>query len=175
MSVALNEIIEEQKEKEVKYFKENGVFVCLECGRKEVNQNTMFYHVAGHTGVKNYCCPVEGCGKSFVQKSGLTQHMTHVHPAPKPEGATNPFACPFCEHDSAKTKANLLIHIGRKHGVEWIPELTKSGRCEKCDSIQSSNTAYAYHAITCYIEDAPEDVRDLLIERGLVKIKGSKK
>jgi len=171
----ITETVADQQQKDVQYYKEAGIYVCVECGRKEINQNTMFYHVAGHTGVKRYCCQIEGCCKSFVQKSGLTQHMTNVHTNPANEGGENPFACPFCDHDTAKTKANLLIHIGRKHGTEWIPELMKSGHCQKCHSVQSSNTAYAYHAISCYIEVAPEEIHDLLIERGLVKIKKGRK
>jgi hypothetical protein len=111
----------------------------------------MFYHMKKHTGEKPHVCSHPGCEMSFVQKSGLTQHMlTH--------GGGKELACPCCDH-SSKTKANLLIHIGRKHGESWIPAM-KEGRCTGCNKICSSVTAYCYHAVRCF--DAPDEIKAAL-------------
>ena len=132
----------------------DGAFACSECTfvtAPHAPQSTMFYHMKKHTGEKPHVCSHPGCEMSFVQKSGLTQHMlTH--------GGGDGLACPCCDH-SSKTKANLLIHIGRKHGESWIPAM-KEGRCTGCNKICSSVTAYCYHAVRCF--DAPDEIRSAL-------------
>jgi len=57
-------------------------------------------------------------------------------------------------------KANLLIHIGRKHGAGWIPPLTKAGTCSDCSKVFVSPTAYYYHAVQCFA--APVEMSDKL-------------
>ena len=68
-------------------------------------------------------------------------------------------ACPCCDH-RPKNKANLLIHIGRKHGAGWIPDMGTS--CVGCKKELTSSTAYYYHAVKCYLDKAPESVIKLL-------------
>jgi general transcription factor IIIA len=122
---------------------ERGEFVCPHCGETKARQNTMFYHMRKHTGEMPYVCSV--CSKGFIQKSGLQQHLIQAHPkeAPSPE-----WHCPCCDHAS-KMKANLMIHIARKHCEEWIPAQGEAG-CSKCKKTFSSGTAYYYHAIHCF-------------------------
>ena len=131
---------------------DSGQFVCPECGDIKDRQNTMFYHMKKHAGVMSHPCKEPGCGKAFIQKSGLQQHMMQAHAA---ENATL-WVCPCCPH-SSKMKANLTIHIGRKHGAGWIPPAT-DGACTGCKKEFSSVTAYYYHAVHCFLKQAPEEI-----------------
>lgn len=135
---------------------EAGLYVCPECGETKARSNTMYYHMLKHTGEVKHTCPVAGCGKGFIQKSGLTQHMNQVH-ANVVDAAV--FECPCCDH-TARQKPNLLIHIGRKHGDGWIPRAIGAGAtlCQGCDKEFQSATAYYYHAVTCFKEKAPAKV-----------------
>jgi len=132
---------------------EKGEFVCPDCGEIKQRQNTMFYHMKKHAGVLDHVCTEPGCGKAFIQKAGLQQHVMQAHPV---EGATV-WNCPCCPH-SCKMKANLIIHIGRKHGAGWIPPV--GADCSGCKKTFSSATAYYYHAVQCFT--APPDIAEKL-------------
>jgi hypothetical protein len=54
-------------------------------------------------------------------------------------------------------KANLIIHIGRRHGAGWIPPIEESG-CTGCNKQFSSATAYYYHAVQCF--EAPNHMKE---------------
>jgi KRAB domain-containing zinc finger protein len=125
---------------------EKGEFVCPHCGETKARQNTMFYHIKRHEGVKKYAC--SDCDKTFVQKSGLDQHRLQAHTK---EGDAPIWACPCCDHTS-RVKSNLLIHIGRKHGEGWITPVAGAGACacEGCKRDFASATAYFYHAVQCF-------------------------
>ncbi|KAI3629512.1 hypothetical protein MIR68_012527 [Amoeboaphelidium protococcarum] len=62
---------------------ESGKYICHweNCSRnKEPFQKRLriLNHIAVHTKEKPFCCPVEGCGKSFSRKDSLTTHLkTH--------------------------------------------------------------------------------------------------
>jgi len=128
---------------------EKGHFVCPECGVVKERQNTMFYHMKKHAGDLSHPCTMPGCGKAFIQKSGLQQHMMQAHPV---EGGSV-YSCPCCSH-TCKMKANLIIHIGRKHGAGWIPAPIDNA-CSGCKKEFSSVTAYYYHAVQCFRSLAP--------------------
>ena len=133
---------------------EKGEFVCPHegCGVTKARQNTMFYHMKKHAGNMDYVCDVPGCGKSFIQKSGLQQHRLQAHTTDAPE-----WSCPCCDHVS-RVKSNLLIHVGRMHGSGWIPSLENGGDCAGCKRSFSSATAYYYHAVQCFTP--PDDIAD---------------
>ena len=131
---------------------ETGAFVCPDCGIVKERQNTMFYHMKKHAGVLDHICAEPGCGKAFIQKAGLQQHMMQAHPA---AGATL-WNCPCCDH-TCKMKANLIIHIGRRHGAGWIPP-AEEGTCTGCKKQFSSATAYYYHAVQCF--EAPTHMKE---------------
>jgi len=131
---------------------EVGHFVCPDCGEVQPRQNTMFYHMKNHAGDRSYLCTEPGCDKAFIQKSGLQQHRMQAHPT---EGAQL-YTCSICPL-IFKTKANFQIHIGRKHGAGWIPEL-KDGTCTGCKKQFSSDTAYYYHAVQCFRAQAPAQI-----------------
>ena len=104
----------------------------------------MFYHMKKHAGDFSHVCAEHGCAKTFIQKAGLQQHMAHAHPS---ENAIQ-WRCPCCDH-ACKMKANLLIHIGRKHGNGWVPSMDNNV-CVGCAKSFSSATAYYYHAVQCF-------------------------
>jgi len=131
---------------------EKGEFVCPDCGVTKKRQNTMFYHMKMHADDRTHLCTEPGCGKAFIQKSGLQQHRMQAHAT---EGAPT-WTCPCCPH-TCKMKANLIIHIGRKHGGDWIPAMGADG-CVGCKKQYSSATAYYYHAVQCFREQAPPTV-----------------
>ena len=126
-----------------------GLFVCPECDKTERNQSTMFYHMKKHAGEMRYVCHETGCGKAFIQKCGLQQHRIQTHPA---EGVTV-WNCPQCTL-VCKTKPNLLMHIGRKHGAGWIPK-QENGCCVGCKKQFASSAAYYYHAVQCFQSQKP--------------------
>jgi hypothetical protein len=147
-----------------KYTKNDaGLYVCPECGETKARANTMYYHIMQkHTGETKHVCSVEGCGKGFIQKSGLSQHMRQVH-----RDAADPLMeCPFCDHSCA-TKANLTIHVGRKHGDGWIPEVKSTGPCvcTGCKESFQSATAYFYHAVRCFTP--PAEIAEALAAGGI--------
>ena len=140
------------------YYKNaDGHFVCPECNVVKTRQNTMHYHMKKHTGIYEHVCD---CGKEFLHKSGLRQHMFQAHPAP--DAAV--WNCPCCDHTS-KMKANLVIHIGRKHGTGWIPKASDDGACSDCKKSFSSVTAYYYHAVKCF--QAPSNIAESLTAMGI--------
>lgn len=129
-----------------------GEFQCKYCDKRSAKQNTMYYHVqTKHIQDFKYVCP--HCPeKKFVQKGSYLQHIAQAHPEDAEE--ENPYVgvsyeCHFpgC-NQSAKTKANALVHFARTHCKEWIPAYTKDTAC-KCEKQFSSSTAYFYHAVTC--------------------------
>jgi hypothetical protein len=144
-----------------------GEFVCPDCGITKARQNTMFYHMKKHAGAMSHVCGV--CSKGFIQKSGLQQHMIQAHPEAAAAAGCKvaEWECPCCDH-TAKVKSNLLIHIGRKHGAGWVPpvSVTSACTCGGCDKEFSSATAYYYHAVSCFVDVAPEKIeaaiRDLV-------------
>lgn len=141
-----------------KYLKnDEGLFVCPDCGETKERQNTMFYHMKRHTGAFDYPCKEAGCDKAFIQKSGLQQHMMQVHR--KETGSQ--WSCPCCPR-TCTMKNNMMIHIGRMHGSGWIPEAESKVDClcTGCKGVFKSDTAYYYHAVTCF--QAPTDLTEKL-------------
>jgi Zinc finger, C2H2 type len=143
---------------------EAGEYLCPHCPftAKAKNPSTMHYHLKAHSGETKYACTQ--CDKKFIQKSGLTQHMAQVHVDDGCSGSGSGsgsdtqkkiqtcWTCKLCQH-VAKTKANMMIHIGRIHGKGWIPPLNDG--CSKCSKKFNSAGAYFYHATTCF-EPTPE-------------------
>jgi len=135
----------------------------------------MHYHLKKHTGEASYACTV--CDKKFIQKSGLTQHMAQIHTTNAPT-----WSCPFAECDHvAKSKANILIHVGRVHGDcgdcggcgdnskdAWIPRYKDN--CVQCGKVFNSAGAYYYHAVSCFATVAPVATQHTAITEALVKL-----
>ena len=52
---------------------------CAECG-KRVSQAYLFNHIRYvHKGIRPAGCEISGCGKKFINKAGLADHMRSVH------------------------------------------------------------------------------------------------
>lgn len=139
------------------YFKlESGEFQCKYCDKRTAKQNTMYYHVQTKH-VKDYKFICAHCdNKKFVQKSAYLQHLAQAHSeiASSNQEEENPYAgvsyaCghPGCDQ-TAKTKANILVHFARSHCKDWIPIFAKESTCKCCGKQFSSSTAYFYHAVT---------------------------
>ena len=136
------------------YFRTDaGEFQCRHCEKLCAKQNTMYYHVQSkHSQECKFAC--SHCpDKKFIQKSTYLQHMASVHPDDTDCATKNPyvgvsFTCPFPEcGQTAKTKANILVHFARSHCKDWIPAFAKA--CKHCEKPFASSTAYFYHASTC--------------------------
>ena len=147
---------------------DDGLFICPECGETKARSNTMYYHMKSHAKILDYICEEPGCGRGFIQKSALIQHRLHMHVSTLSDPSTTgdtALSCPLCKHKTAKTKANLIIHIGRVHGAGWLPEadVGKLGTHDcACGKQLLSATAYAYHAVRCYISYAPPEIQKWL-------------
>jgi hypothetical protein len=133
-----------------------GLFVCPECGETKNRSNTMYYHIKKHNGALDHVCQEPGCGKRFVHKGGLAQHVAQAHATCEPD-----VDCPCCDH-SCRTRANLLIHMARKHGEGWIPARDATGNCVGCQKHYATDTAYFYHAVQCFVSTVPEQFREVL-------------
>jgi hypothetical protein len=155
--------IQEKKPHNVYIQNEAKQFICPHCDKTTNRQNTMFYHIEKkHTEMKKHQCTE--CTKGFVNKSGLQTHMAQVHPHVQDE--SNPYlkiswSCPCCDH-TCRMKANMAIHIARKHGSTWIPPYSPS--CGNCKKEVGSPTAYYYHAIQC-LTPPPEMEKHLEVYR----------
>ncbi len=143
---------------------ETGEFQCKCCDKRTKHQNTMYYHVqTKHVQDFKFVC--DHCpDKKFVQKSAYLQHMAVSHP--EDQADSNPyvgvsFSCkhPGCEQ-SAKTKANILVHFARTHCKDWIPAYSKDIQCKCCSKSFGSSTAYFYHAVTSM--QAPDNFANLI-------------
>ena len=136
-----------------------GRFVCPHCDVTHVRQNSMYYHLKTHTGIAEYVCAVEGCGKAFIQKSGLDQHKIQTHAI----SSDSVWGCGFCSH-VAKTRANIMIHIGRSHSEGWIKELDNSMCCPNCNKSVESKMSYYYHGVTCFapLDTTPDTIKNIL-------------
>ena len=92
-------------------------FQCELCDHISANAQNLKYHVnTVHLKLKPYFC--EKCGKSFVQKRRLEEHILNIH---NPEGKA--FQCDLCGNCYA-SKTSLTIHRRELHN--------KVFKCDHC-------------------------------------------
>lgn len=126
-----------------------GLYVCPHCPATYERQNSMHYHLKKHAGMYPHKC--KHCPKEFLQKQTLDLHMEAKHLEKLQPVKLNSCPCTDCSYES-RTKANLIIHYMRIHCAgECKFGLTKDKltRCNTCNEICKSQTAYYYHAAQC--------------------------
>jgi len=155
-----------------KYVKDaDGKYMCPHCPVKEVNQNTMFYHIKG-IHEKDFPFECAHCPQEtrFLQRCSWLHHLATKHPkTPHPSDTElNPYAgkkiaCPVSSCDlKSHMKGNVLIHYARTHCKEWIPGFTKGKACEGCSKVYGSSSAYLHHAMKCFQSRAPPTHANIL-------------
>lgn len=59
---------------------EDGLFLCIHCGRKYKTKGSLMRHVNFEcSNQKHFCCT--SCGKKFTRNTTLLSHMIRVHGA----------------------------------------------------------------------------------------------
>ena len=144
---------------------DEGLFVCLDCGKISPKQSTMSMHVRKHEMENTHDCKI--CNRSFLQKQTLDLHIKSRHP----ELSTNntKYACPFPDCTfSALTKGNCRIHCLRVHFQEEIAKImekhsdTKTFECLECDKEFSNSCGFYYHCVDCLNLDKQDDKYQML-------------
>jgi len=89
--------------------KEDGVWVCIQCGKHDRSRFHLRRHAEIHVGGFTHPCP--NCSKAFTTRANLKGHILNKHPERKVAKA---FECDECDKSSV-TSAALNIHKIRKH------------------------------------------------------------
>merc|ERR1719394_483681 len=89
--------------------KEDGVWVCIQCGKHDRSRFHLRRHAEIHVGGFTHSCP--NCGKSFTTRANLKGHILNKHPERK---VAKTFECDECDKSSVSSAA-LNIHKIRKH------------------------------------------------------------
>eukprot|EP00127_Corallochytrium_limacisporum_P004102 Clim_evm47s157 gene=Clim_evmTU47s157 len=73
-------------------------------------------------GVKNWICPVQGCGRHFTTANGLRYHAINGHT--KAAAKKRPYKCPVIECGARYcTNRGLQEHMEKKHPTMDIPNI----------------------------------------------------
>ena len=129
--------------------REDGLYVCPQCGETKRLQTTMYYHMKKHTGKFPYEC--HHCKKGFLHSSTRDLHIKAQHEKVEEKM----FRCPVegCPYKGSLTKANLLIHYVRKHCKDEAAAILSTDgtttSCKCCSKTCNSMTSFHYHAATC--------------------------
>ncbi len=145
--------------------REDGLYVCPQCGETKRLQTTMYYHMKKHTGKFPYEC--HHCKKGFLHASTRDLHIKAQHEKVEEKM----YRCPGegCTYKGTLTKANLLIHYIRKHckaeAMALLGGDKDSATCKGCSKVCNSMTSFHYHVAGCMkLSDTKrqEDVKSLM-------------
>uniref|UniRef100_A0A1Q3EZY3 Putative transcription factor iiia n=1 Tax=Culex tarsalis TaxID=7177 RepID=A0A1Q3EZY3_CULTA len=101
-------------------------FQCDQCQLTFRKRDHFDRHRFTHTGVKEYRCPEEGCGKEYTNRTHLNRHIRSNH-TEKPVQPVNVFRCKHATCGKAfGTEQNMRRHYEVKH------VLGKSWSCGEC-------------------------------------------
>nr|CAI5837184.1 unnamed protein product [Callosobruchus analis] len=91
------------------------LYECETCGHKTPLQSNYILHMRKHADVKPYCC--SGCGKSFLLKRSLDEHILRVHNESEELMKSMTYRILLCEHCDFRTvKSDVLkSHIANLH------------------------------------------------------------
>ena len=110
-------------------------FQCELCDHISANAQNLKYHVnTVHLKLKPYCC--EKCGKSFVQKRRMEEHII-IHHNPQEKS----YICDLCGKSFA-SQASLTSHRGEFH--------FKVLECELCDRFFGSKKKMNRHILSVH-------------------------
>ena len=99
--------------------KEMKQYVCpvSGCGVSYSRSQRLEVHLKKHRGMRDHVCPFENCGKAFYEKGNLKTHL-RLHTGEKPY---------FCTFESCTrafaTQGHLNDHMSKHHGPESIEAL----------------------------------------------------
>lgn len=105
------------------------------CGKSFITATRLRRHYAAHEGREKFRCTITGCGQSFRKHGTLQKHITTLH-----EGR-DPFECIELNEDGQEcgagfdTEGKLKSHVGRVHG-------TKTYVCTICSFQNDNNHAH---------------------------------
>ncbi|KAH8245608.1 hypothetical protein KR032_012505 [Drosophila birchii] len=105
-------------------------FGCKLCEKVFKSSRSLLRHVQGHSGVRQFKCEHENCGKSFVNQHNLTSHR-RVH------SEERNYVCELCGYRSRYREA-LIVHR-RTHTGE------KPFQCQTCDRCFASKSLLNEH------------------------------
>ncbi|KAM8720528.1 hypothetical protein ACLKA7_006554 [Drosophila subpalustris] len=105
-------------------------FTCKLCDKIYKSSRTLLRHVQGHSGLRQFKCDYENCGKSFVSQHNLTSHR-RIH------STERNYVCELCGYRSRYRDA-LIVHR-RTHTGE------KPFKCETCARCFASKSLLNEH------------------------------
>ncbi|XP_034479334.1 zinc finger protein 664 isoform X2 [Drosophila innubila] len=105
-------------------------FTCKLCDKIYKSSRTLLRHVQGHSGLRQFKCDYDNCGKSFVSQHNLTSHR-RVH------STDRNYVCELCGYRSRYRDA-LIVHR-RTHTGE------KPFKCDTCARCFASKSLLNEH------------------------------
>lgn len=115
-------------------------FPCSQCEKTYKSKEALQLHVFNHTGVRNFVCDVDNCGKAFYNPKTLSNHKRMVHTLDRN------YVCEMCGFRT-KAKPALIVHK-RSHTGE------KPFACKDCDRRFASQSLLGEHK-AMHLTDRP--------------------
>ncbi|XP_044727520.1 zinc finger protein 569-like [Chrysoperla carnea] len=105
---------------------------CTLCPKSFHDIYILKVHMVTHTGERRYKCDVEGCSRTYTQRTPLVQHKLKYHS--NNESEITKFKCKICSK-RFKYKRNMEEHLRFHNGVS----------CNKCNKLFTSSKKLKKH------------------------------